>query len=246
MPQSRPKLRGKKQSRNSIYPVGEFPNTVLHGIAQRIVYLLAVGKADLSGDEWGHCFAESIGGEHHASSVDAQDVSFENCAWSVKTIKSKQPFDCPKIRLISGRNSPSYSHNIDNPFTDIKLTGRAVLEIWNERINRVLSEYEDYRLLVLVRNMNQLQFTMFESEITRFVPDDYRWELNTRRNFQGHDAASDSHCFTWQPHGGQFTIIKPVPASAVKYEIRRPPMLDFNGVLRWVKFNQSWLTVHSA
>ena len=243
MPSSKPKLRGTRQSRNSTYSVGEFPSELLYGIARRIIYLVVVGRADLSGNDWGDCFASAINGEHHASNIDSMDVSLENCAWSVKTVKNNNPFKCRKVRIISGRNSPTYSRNIDNPFDNVERTGRAVLEIWNERINRALSEYEDYRLLVLVRNMSKLEFTMFESEITRFVPADYYWTLNKSRNLQGYDAVSNYHCFTWQPHGGQFTIFKPVPASAVKYEIHQPPKLNFDKTLRLVKFNKSWLTI---
>ena len=243
MPRNRPRLRGTRQSRNAVYPLGEFPDELIHEIARHLVYLTAVGHADLSGNEWGHVFAAAVGGEHHASNLDSGDVTLDNCAWSLKTVKSSNPFEARQTRLISGRNSPTYSRGITDPFISIPETGRAVLEIWNARVDRVLNDYEDYRSLVLIRNMNVLRFSMFESEVTRFIPGDYQWGLNARENFEGINSQTGEHCFTWQPHGGQFTILKTVPASAIKYQIRRPPMLDFQEVLNSVRFDPSWVEI---
>ena len=245
MPQSKPRLRGKKQSRNGIYPIGEFPRSLIHEVARRLVYLYAVGRTDLSGNDWASCFAGAVGGETSASNLDTCDVSFENCAWSAKTVKAPVPSQSSHVRLISGRNSPTYSRDIDDPFKNKSATGRAVLEIWNERVNRVLSAYEDFRLVVLVRNFNTLQFAMFENEITRFVPSDYRWTINAKRNFEGYDASTGQHCFTWQPHGGQFTIIRNLPASAQFYEIKRPPVMDIDDVVKNIGFNASWVKTGS-
>ncbi|MDA8009435.1 MAG: hypothetical protein MPK75_06945, partial [Alphaproteobacteria bacterium] len=108
-----------------------------------------------------------------------------------------------------------------------------------------LSAYEDFRLVVLVRNFNTLQFAMFETEITRFVPADYKWEINDRRNFEGYDASTGQHCFVWQPHGGQFTIIRNLPASAQFYEIKRPPVMDIDDVVKNIGFNASWVKTGS-
>ncbi|MDA8000945.1 MAG: hypothetical protein MPK06_06240 [Alphaproteobacteria bacterium] len=245
MPQSKPRLRGKKQSRNGIYPIGEFPRSLINEVARRLVYLYAVGRTDLSGNDWASCFAGAVGGEASASNLDTCDVSFENCAWSAKTVKAKVPSKSSHVRLISGRNSPTYSRGIDDPFKNKSATGRAVLEIWNERVNRVLSAYEDFRLVVLVRNFNTLQFAMFETEITRFVPSDYKWTINDNRNFEGYDASTGQHCFTWQPHGDKFTIIRHLPASAQFYEIKRPPTMDFDEVIKNIGFNASWVKTGS-
>lgn len=244
MPPKEPELRDTKQSRSTPYPIGEFPPNVLYEIARHIVYLTTTGHSDLSGDRWGDYFAKAIEGKSHRSNYEQHDVSFENHAWSVKTVKNENPFACSRVRLISGRNAPSHSHSINDPFASIENTGRAVLEIWNERVNRALSFYKDYRLLVLIRNMKTFQFSMFESEMVCFAPTDYRWELSKRNNFQGYDEATDEHCFTWQHHGGQFTIIRAVPTSAIKYEIRRPPTMSLDEVLQRANFDKSWLTIH--
>ena len=34
------------------------------------------------------------------------------------------------------------------------------------------------------------------------------------------------HCFTWQPHGSQFTIIEDVPDKGLVIRIKQPPILD--------------------
>ena len=106
-----------------------------------------------------------------------------------------------------------------------------------------MDAHDEYRLLALVRNMNTMQFAMFEEEISRFVAGNYRWKTNKNNNLVGQDAATGEHRFTWQPHGGQFTIIKQVPASAVKFEIKHPPTIDFDEMLQKVKFDKSWIKI---
>ena len=243
MQHEKPKLRGQKPSRESLYPLGDFPEWVIHKIAKRLVFLSAVGNADISGGQWAWCFAEAIDGESHNSNLDACDVSRENCAWSLKTAKFSKPFSCHKVRLISGRNSPQFSAGISDASKDPQKTGNVVLDIWNERVNRVMDAHDEYRLLALVRNMNTMQFAMFEEEISRFVAGNYRWKTNKNNNLVGQDAATGEHRFTWQPHGGQFTIIKQVPASAVKFEIKHPPTIDFDEMLQKVKFDKSWIKI---
>lgn len=243
MPYEKPKLRGQKRSRESLYPIGEFPKEVIRNIAARLVFLSAVGNADISGAQWAWCFAKAIDGEDHKSNLDACDVTKENCAWSLKTVKTEKPFFHRNVRLISGRNAPQFSAGISDTSKDLQKTGSVVLGIWNERVNRVMNEHDEYRLLVMVRNMNTMQFVMFEEEISRFVAGDYRWKKNKQGNLVGCNAATEAHCFTWQPHGAQFTIHKQIPASAVKFEIKHPPMVEFDNVLREVGFDDSWITI---
>jgi hypothetical protein len=44
MSSKKPKLRGKAQARKGLYPLGEFPDDVVIGIARQIVHRLAVGN----------------------------------------------------------------------------------------------------------------------------------------------------------------------------------------------------------
>lgn len=50
-------------------------------------------------------------------------------------------------------------------------------------------------------------------------------------------------CFTWQPHGSQFTIHTDVPENAKKFTIRRPPVLRKETVLESIDFNDDWITI---
>lgn len=243
MPQKEPKLRGKRPSRSTKYQLGEFPKELVYAIAKHLTYLVAVNTPDLSGSQWAACFADAVGGDNLASNLDPQDIALENCAWSAKTVKAPDPFKCAKVRLIAGRNDPLYSADISDPLKDPQKTGRAVLEIWNKRVDRAMSKFDDYRLLVLIRDMNAMRFSLFESEITRFVPKDYKWTANKRNNLEGRDSAGE-HRFTWQPHGAQFTVIKQVPGSAVKFEIKRPPTVSVDAVLGDIAYKNSWVTIH--
>ena len=167
---------------------------------------------------------------------------WEGCSWSAKTVQSKRPFTQESVRLISGRNSPSFSYNITDPLFDVQKTGDAVLRIWNERVNQSFNTYEDLRIVVLIRDMDRYHFTLFESEAARYVPGDYEWRLNINNNLQGYERASGVHRFTWQPHGSQFTVIKSVPGSACKFRIKRHVgVLGPDKVLSLIGFKEDWI-----
>jgi hypothetical protein len=170
------------------------------------------------------------------------DVTWNGCAWSVKTVQDVRPFTKSIVRIISGRNSPVYSSDIDDPFADIQATGSAILGVWNARVNESLSEHDDLRIFVMLRNMSTLQFTLFEFEATRYVASHYRWELNAKRNFQGYDIQTGAHHFTWQPHGSQFTIFHTVPASAYRFRINHTPrVIEERHVLSLTGFKDDWI-----
>ena len=238
----RPKLRGKSRARESLYPLGEFPDDVVIGIGRLIVHRLAIGVADITGDDFAGIFAGAISGEHRAKPLGITDVTWQNCSWSAKTVKSNKPFTQPQVRLITGRNSPNFSYGISDALQDIILTGEAVLNIWNQRVNQSLNEFDDLRIVIMIRNMATLEFTLFEYEAVRYTPADYEWRLNKEENLEGFDKVTHKHRFTWQPHGSQFTVIKDVPGSAYRFRIKRHPgQLEPQHVLNLVRFKEDWI-----
>lgn len=210
------------------------------------MHRLAVGHGDLVGDDVATMFAEALkGGIHRPKPLGVADVEWNSCAWSVKTVKAPRPFRQKQVRLISGRCSPDYSLGITDPHKDLNATGKAVLSIWNARVDEALGEYDDLRTVVLVRNIQAREFVLFEEETHRFVPDDFHWQYNERNNLEGFDTTSGEHRFTWQFHGSQFTIIRPVPGSARRFSILpNVPMLEVNAVLEQVGFKLDWIEVH--
>ncbi len=149
------------------------------------------------------------------------------------------------MRLISGRCSPDYSFGISDPRRNIEHTGRAVLAIWNKRVNEGMDEHADLRIVVLVRNMRSREFVLFEEPATRFVPDNYGWEFNKGGNLEGFDKGTGEHCFTWQPHGGQFTNLRAVPASARRFSIGpRVSLVEVHQILAYVGFRDDWVEIH--
>jgi hypothetical protein len=56
------KLRGKSKRRTDSgpYPLGEFPASVAVEMGRHIVHRLAVGHADITGDDFGGIFAAAI------------------------------------------------------------------------------------------------------------------------------------------------------------------------------------------
>ena len=239
-----PKLRdSKKRKSNDNYPLGEIPNLVINTIGKWIAYSFAIGKRDINGEDWGDIFSKAIAGEHLNSPLGLADVVKDGMAWSVKSVKQNNPFKCNRVRIISGRCSPDYSYGINDPHKDIAATSRAVLGIWNERVNIAKDHYEPLRSSVLIRNPDTLEFCIYEHEIYRFNTKDYNWKVNKNGNFNGYRISDNKHIFTWQPHGSQFTIIYDVPTSVTKFKIKKPPVLDFVKTLDQIGFDDSWVMI---
>lgn len=212
-------------------------------MGRQLVHRFAVGHADITGDDFGTIFARAIQGDHRMSPLGIADVTFNSCAWSVKTVRESDPFHASTVRLISGRNSPDYSLGIHDPHANPGATGRAVLSIWNARVNEALNEYDDLRVVVLVRDMVTKHFLIFEEEAVRYTPGDYRWAFNKRNNLEGHDP-DDRHVFTWQPHGAQFTILRRVPPSARRFLINRNiETVTDDSILAYIRFTPDWITI---
>ena len=239
------RLRGNAPRHEGPYPLGAIPDNVIKSVGAKIVHRLAVGHADISGDDFGKIFADAVGGQHRASPLGIADVGFENCAWSAKTIKAPRPFTLPVARLISGRNSPAYGQGIHDPFEDVQRTGAAVLETWNARWNEARKEYDDLRIILLVRSIERLEFKITEYEAIRYQPANYRWELNSNQNFVARDSQGH-HNFTWQSHGSQFTIMHRIQPSARSFRITRtPPVTDEKTILDSIGFDDSWIELVS-
>lgn len=238
----RPRLRDSRRlSQSDLYPLNVFPADLIYDIGGYLVYLLYIGRKDISGDDWGDAFADAIGGVHLDSPVGIADVVYGRSCWSMKTVKSTKPFEATNIRLISGRCSPDYSYGITDPHEDIQRTGEAVLNIWNERVNIAHDHYNQVRTSICY---NLSSYVLFEEDTGRFRTTDYHWEVNNNGNLIGLDR-HDIQCFTWQPHGSQFTIHTPVPQEAVKFSVQVPDRkLNKSEALEMLNFDRSWVTIY--
>lgn len=225
------------------YPLGELPDSLVKKIGSYLVYLLAIERKDITGTDWGDAFASAVGGTHLDSPVGIADVILEKMAWSAKTVKVANPFTADKVRLISGRCSPDYSYGINDPHEDVAKTGRAVLGIWNERINIAHDSYNPVRTLVLLRSADLLNYCIFEEDTNRFRTSDYEWSVNPRGNFEAVDLITGEKKFTWQPHGSQFTIHTDVPKDAIRFTIKQPPIVPRERILSSISFDDSWVEI---
>lgn len=240
---NRPRLRDShKLTDLDLYPLNELPTELINSVGAYFVYLLYIGRKDISGNDWGDAFADAIKGTHLDSPVGIADVVKGKQCWSMKTVKNDNPFTCSNIRLISGRCSPDYSYGITDPHKDIQKTGEAVLGIWNERVNIATDHYSQVRTSILVRSSDLLSYCLFEEETGRFKTSDYYWEVNNNGNLLGKDSTGKTK-FTWQPHGSQFTIHVEVPKDATHFTIKEPPKLNKETVLNSIDFDESWITI---
>jgi len=230
-----PKLRTVNKS-IAAFPLNEFPKDFPFLLGKELIYLLASkGKPELEGSDWENIFSNCIGAEWKPSNVGLDDVVMGNTAWGAKTVKATNPALQKRVRLISGRNSPVYSfgERIDieaNP----ELIGKLVLDIWNERVSAIREKFKHLRTVVLIKSNDLSEVCVFEFETIRYENELYKWEWNKNNNLIGVDKKTNEHCFTWQPHGSQFTIIEEVPERSLIIRIKQPEKLDKN------KFYSRW------
>ncbi|MDE0267879.1 MAG: hypothetical protein OXI96_02405 [Acidimicrobiaceae bacterium] len=240
-----PRLRGSPTVHEGPWPVGCLPDDAILRLAERLAHRKALGFKDLGGDDASTMIAAAFEGEHLGSPVGLADmVADGGTAWSVKTVKQELPINTRLVRLVSGRNSLDYSFGVSDPRKDIQATGRYVLSIWNSRVNAALDEFNELRVVVLIRNFTAGDYVIFEQPIQQYVYDDYDWSVNKQSNFEGRDKRSGWHWFTWQPSGGQFTIRRPVPGSARRFRFTRPiPYHSQEFVLRAIGYDNTWVDI---
>ena len=240
----RPKLRSVEKYQ-APYPLNQFPKGVHLALGREITYLLATRVTPrLEGSDWEEIFTRLIGGRWKPSNVGLDDVLLEQMAWSAKTVKNSNPAKAKKVRLISGRNSPTYSYDVDE-ITSSKPAniGEMVLNIWNERVASVRAKYSHLRTNVLLKSDDLLELAMFEFDTELYIVQNYDWVWNKNRNLEGREKSTGFHRFTWQPHGAQFTIIEEVPEQRLAIRIKQPPPLDRDKVLDTMMFDESWVQI---
>lgn len=236
-----PRLRDAKYLSNTIHGIGNVPEDIIIRIGGSIVYLIYTGRKDISGNDWGDIYAAAIDGQHLSSPIGIADVIKDRTAWSMKTVKTPNPFTAAQIRLISGRCSPDYSYGIEDPHADIQKTGEAVLAIWNSRVDIALSHYSSVRTGILVRDNSLENFLFFEEYLEHYNLSRYLWKENDRGNLEGFDKESGIKHFIWQPHGSQFTVISKIPSNAIKFKLKHPLPISESEVLRTLGFNKEWI-----
>jgi len=183
--------------------------------------------------------------------LDDVTHSPSSTAWGAKTVKGKvetttefaQKKKKTHIRLISGRNSISYSFGwaIDAKSSDPNKVGNMVLEIYNARVREVRTKFKNLRTVVLIKGENLERLCVFEYETLMLVGEDYTWKWNKQGNLEGADRNS-VHKFTWQPHGSQFTIIESVPLNALRLQIKKPQSIPKEQILKEIGFDTNFFT----
>lgn len=225
------------------------PEHIIYAIGREVVHWRAVGNSDITGDGFGDMFAEAVGGEHLAKPLGLGDVVSDGTAWSLKTMKKQNVRKVTVLRFISGRNSPDFSQGVADPRKDPEATGRAVLDIWNSRLNASLDQFNELRLACLIRDYQLRDFCLFEQPLTLFPVRDFTWRFEARmkgmnENLQGYERATGDHRFTWQPHGGQFTVKRLIPGSARHFRIvKAVPLHAKESVLQWIGYRDSWIEI---
>jgi len=242
---NKPKLR-KVEKYKTPYKINKFPQEFGMKLGKEIIYLLTTkGNPVLEGSEWEEIFANCIGASWKPSNIGLDDVVMHQCAWGAKTVKGTNPKSQKMVRLISGRNSPSYSFGQNNiSEVDPNKIGAMVLSIWNERVEELSKNYKELRTVVLIKSNDLTKVVVFEINTVIFPADEYTWIWNKNNNLEGRCKRDDSHKFTWQPHGSQFTIIETVPPKSLYLEIdHKINAIDKSKILESIGYEDNWLKI---
>ncbi|MBM3153251.1 MAG: hypothetical protein FJZ96_13785 [Chloroflexi bacterium] len=147
------------------YPLNQLPSDFGQKPGKEIVYLPAAkATPSLEGSEWEQIFSSCIGADWKPSNVGLDDVTFGVCAWGAKTVKGTHPHKAEIIRLISGRNSPSYSFDQQKLDAGAQEPGNAVQKIWNARVESVRARFSHLRTVVLNKSDDLTELAVFETE----------------------------------------------------------------------------------
>lgn len=243
-----PRLRTVNKA-TAPFDTNKFPNEFVDTFSKNVVYMMATKQTmSLEGNEWEQIFAECIGADWKPSNVGLDDVVLGNCCWGAKTVfaSTKDLEKIEKVRLISGRNSPTFSYGVDQITSqEPDEIGKMILEIWNERVSAVRQVFKFVRTVVLVKSKDYKDYLIFEFDTVRYDPELYRFEWNQRGNLEGYEKTTGQHKFTWQPSGSQFTIIEDVPTERLHISLKKPEPLDKEVVLETLKYDESWYRIVS-
>jgi len=77
-----PKLRDKRAKKAlEPYPLGLMPDDLIVSIAKHLVYYVALGQEDISGEQWSDIFAKAVNGTHLNSPLGLADIVLGGMAW---------------------------------------------------------------------------------------------------------------------------------------------------------------------
>ncbi len=239
----------KKRKIMGPHPTNDFPPGFEVRFAEQIACMYATRQPlRFTGDDWEDVFAKCIGGESPHAKVGLDDVVWRNFSWSCKTVasKSKKFAQLKNVRLISGRNSISYSFGNSKVLKGrASNVGKQVLEIWNRRLSDTAKAYGGMtpRCVVLVRNSDCTEFLLFEKELQYYDPTKYHFTRNKSGNIEGYEKQGKKliHKFTWQHSGSQFTIIEDIPLTRLHIKVKRPPRIDQASILQAIGFDKGWV-----
>lgn len=229
-----------------LYPLNTFTKDFAIRLGRALVAFLAShGNDRLEGSDWEEIFARCVGAHWSPSNVGLDDIVHGQMAWGAKTVKNKKPFTAKTVRLISGRNSLSYSFGETNIPKDPVTVGKMVLSIWNERVKSIRAKYAHVRTVVLLKGDGLTEVSVFEVDTLLYSAEDYDWQWNDQGNLEGLTKDNAFHRFTWQPSGSQFTIIEKIPEHRLSLRIKKPDFVDEAVILDAVHFDESWIDIVS-
>ena len=233
------KLRGGSRS-SQVHRVNQLPDDIVRSLAAGVLAESLFHGITLSGEAFERAWARAVGGKIETSPATLVDVRVGETAWSCKTTQHKKLSGT--VRVIVGRCDPRYS--MGEEYIGASAIGRAVLQIYNERVDVAQEGCRSLRTVVLLRDEQNKRYGIYERSLSHVEDSDYEWGYNDRGNLEGKSLITGEHEWTWQPGGAQLTLLDQVPSSFVVFSVLGDiPRMGIDDVLAQIGYRDSWITI---
>lgn len=193
--------------------------------------------------EWTRIFARCMGGDCLSNEDKAEVIlPASGTIWSTKILPNFNPFGVHHVVLDQGCIHTGI-HSSGVQAMDTSELGTKVLKIWNSRVAELRTHFPNVCTVVLLKGDSLSRVSVYEEETIQFLPEKYYWQWDEHGNLEGCEKGTNTHRFSWQPHGSQFTVVSDVPDNRLKLRIKRPPVISQSAVLDSIAYDDSWIEI---
>ena len=176
------------------HPVGEIPDRVLDAVFADISVHQPLVDSSIDWRDWERAWAYATGGRRLGSNKRLVDVESGDISWSVKSMETGFS-PSGRVHAITSRLDVTKQRGVSDLLSDVNATGRAALEMWNEKIasehsrsndGGLVSSVLDLRLIVIGRVNGTPNYVFHERKLLPENIASYLWSKNASGNIEGY------------------------------------------------------------
>ena len=177
-----------------VHPVGEITDRVLDAVFADISVHLPLVDFSIDWRDWERAWAYATGGRRLGSNKRLVDVVSGDVSWSMKSMEIGFS-SSGRVHAITSRLDVTKHRGVADLLSDVDVTGRSALEMWNEKIALEHSRSKgagflysalDLRLIVVGRIGSAQNYVFHERQLVPENVVSYAWSKNASGNIEGH------------------------------------------------------------